>query len=276
MPEGPEIRLAADDIASALVARPVTAIEFAFPHLRRFCSEFRDQRVTEVATRGKAILTHFENGLVIYSHNQLYGRWYIRPAGHLPETKRQLRLAIHNDEYSALLYSASDIEVLQEDELQRHPFLARLGPDLLSEKPNVETLYQRMISPRFHRRQFAGLLLDQGFVAGLGNYLRAEILTRAGLHPALKPSQCSEAQLRSLCRHIIHLTQRSYQTHGIINPPQLVAELKRQGLRRREQHRFNSYGRGGKACHFCGSSIEVANMSGRKMYYCSGCQPAPA
>ena len=274
MPEGPEIRLAADDVASALVDRPTTRVEFAFPRLRRFADQLSGQRVTEVATRGKAILTHFDNQLVIYSHNQLYGRWFITRAGEFPQTRRQLRLAVHNEKYSALLYSASEIEVLQADRLDTHPFLARLGPDLLSEKPDIETLYQRLASPRFRQRQFAGLLLDQGFVAGLGNYLRAEILTRARLHPTLKPAQCSEQQLRDLARQIIRLTQRSYRTRGIVNPPKLVARLKQEGLTKREQHRFNSYGRAGENCHFCGSVIEVSNAGGRKMYYCSGCQPS--
>ena len=187
----------------------------------------------------------------------------------------QLRLAIHTAEYSALLYSASQIDVLPVSELQQHPFLARLGPDLLSERPSVEALYQRLLSPRFRQRQFAGLLLDQGFVAGLGNYLRAEILTRARLHPTLKPSQCSTRELRGLCRHIIGLTRRSYQTRGIVNPPRLVAQLKRQGLNKYEDYRFNSYGRAGETCHFCGASIEVSNAGGRKMYYCSGCQSLP-
>ncbi|MCP3972004.1 MAG: endonuclease VIII, partial [Rhodobacteraceae bacterium] len=204
----------------------------------------------------------------------LYGRWFIDKAGHYPDTGRQLRLAIHNEEYSALLYSASEIDVLKASELQQHPFLARLGPDLLSDSPDTETILRRLTSPRFRQRQLAGLLLDQGFVAGLGNYLRAEILTRARLHPTLKPSQCSDRQLRCLSRHIIGLTRRAYRTRGIINPPKLVAHLKREGLTSREQHRFNSYGRAGQACHFCGSIIEASNAGGRKMYYCPGCQPA--
>ena len=275
MPEGPEIRLAADEIADALVARRTTAVEFAFPRLERFAGQLRGRRVIDVATRGKAILTHFESGLVIYSHNQLYGRWFIEKAGEYPDTKRQLRLAIHNSEYSALLYSASEIDVLRKQELQRHPFLARLGPDLLSDRPSADTIFRRLSSPRFRQRQFAGLLLDQGFVAGLGNYLRAEILTRAGLHPMLKPGQCSDRQLRRLSKLIISLTERSYRTRGIVNPPKLVARLKRQGLKRREQHRFNSYGRAGQECHFCGGEIQVSNAGGRKMYFCPDCQPGP-
>jgi hypothetical protein len=134
MPEGPEIRLAADEVATALVGLKATAVDFAFPKLRPF--------------------------------------------------SQQLRLAIHNAQHSALLYSASDIEVLTKEELETHPFLVRLGPDLLSEHPDAQTIRQRLQLPRFRRRQLAGLLLD-------------------------------------LARQIIRLTRRSYSTRGIINPPHL-------------------------------------------------------
>ncbi len=276
MPEGPEIRLAADEVEKALLQRPTTSVSFAFAALRRFEKRLTGRRVTGVTTRGKAILTHFDNDLVIYSHNQLYGRWYVEPRGRLPDTNRQLRLAIQNDAFSALLYSASAIEVLKLRELERHPFLSRLGPDLLSDRPGVDCIVDRLNSQRFRQRQLAGLLLDQGFVAGLGNYLRAEILTRAGLHPLLKPAQCSQAQLRRLARQVIDLTDRAYRTRGIINPARLVTKLRAQGLTRKEQYRFNSYGRAGQNCHFCGAKIECNNAGGRKMYFCPGCQPAPA
>lgn len=276
MPEGPEIRLAADAVEKALLRYPVTSVQFAFPALRRYQRRLGGRRVTAVLTRGKAMLTRFDNDLYIYSHNQLYGRWYIEPRGRLPATGRQLRLAIHNQRYSALLYSASAIEVLRARDLERHPFLSRLGPDLLGDAPDVDCIVERLESERFRRRQFAGLLLDQGFVAGLGNYLRAEILTRAGLHPQLTPACCSRQQLRRLARLIIELTRRAYRTRGIVNPPRLVAELKARGFETREQHRFNSYGRAGESCHFCGTEIEYSMAGGRKMYFCPTCQPAPS
>jgi endonuclease VIII len=66
------------------------------------------------------MLIRFDNGYTIYSHIQLYGKWYIRN----PKTNRQLRLAIHNENKSALLYSASDIEVLRDEEVPGHPFVS--------------------------------------------------------------------------------------------------------------------------------------------------------
>ncbi|MDP4770378.1 MAG: endonuclease VIII, partial [OM182 bacterium] len=106
MPEGPEIRRAADKIAKVLEGKTVNSIEFAFPHLKPFESDLRSREVTALETRGKALLTHFDNGLSIYSHNQLYGRWYIVKQGTLPKTNRSLRLALHTATHSALLYSA--------------------------------------------------------------------------------------------------------------------------------------------------------------------------
>ncbi|MDH3219796.1 MAG: endonuclease VIII [Gammaproteobacteria bacterium] len=275
MPEGPEIRLAADKVAAALVGHEITRVAFAFDRLRKFESRLCGRRVIDVRTRGKAMLTCFDNDWVIYSHNQLYGRWFTCRQGVIPDTRRQLRAEIHNRKNSAFLYSASDIDVLHHDELDQHPFLSRLGPDILSDKPDARLILERMLAPQFHNRQLAGLLLDQSFLAGLGNYLRAEILTLARLHPSRRPVDCSREQLQKLARLIIRTTHRSYRTRGIVNPPGLVRQLRSQGKSARAEYRFNSYGREGEPCHYCGERIRCANAGGRKMYFCPGCQPAP-
>ena len=143
MPEGPEIRLAADRVEAALANRRVESIEFAFAQLKPFERRLTGQTVTQVETRGKAMLTHFDNGWTLYSHNQLYGRWYVCARNQYPNTRRQLRLAIHNEQHSALLFSASDIEVLKSSQLDAHPFLARLGPDVLNQNPTDEEIIER-------------------------------------------------------------------------------------------------------------------------------------
>ena len=78
MPEGPEIRLAADKLRRVLAGRQSTEVRFAgdrFPHLQRFGARLSGRMIDAVEPRGKAMLTHFEGGLSIYSHNQLYGEW---------------------------------------------------------------------------------------------------------------------------------------------------------------------------------------------------------
>ncbi len=71
MPEGPEIRRAADKIEAAIKDQVIEEITFGLPKLKRFTAKLRGHRVSDVETRGKALLTHFDNGLTIYSHNQL-------------------------------------------------------------------------------------------------------------------------------------------------------------------------------------------------------------
>jgi endonuclease-8 len=259
-------------VAAALVNRPVTAVSFAFDRLKPFEPQLTGAIVSRIDTVGKAMLTRFSNGLTIYSHNQLYGLWMVRPAHDLPETKRQLRLAIHNQQHSALLYSASEIEVLAEHQLATHPFLTRVGPDPLHDEVTATLVAERLRDKRFARRRLGGLLLEQQFLAGIGNYLRSEALFVAGLHPALRPQDCSPAELERLARALVDLTRRSYATGGITNEPVLADALRTQGIPRQE-YRFQVFNRENRACFRCGAPIEKLTVAGRRLYRCPACQP---
>ncbi|MFT4862958.1 MAG: endonuclease-8, partial [Pseudohongiellaceae bacterium] len=151
MPEGPEIRRAADKIATALVGKVIQRIEFGLPHLKHHEEILCGSTVLEMETRGKALLTHFDNGHSIYSHNQLYGRWYVVKRDKLPSTGRSLRLALHTKTHSALLYSASEIEVLDEEGINTHRFLTKLGPDILNPNLTWRQVAARLADPRFKK-----------------------------------------------------------------------------------------------------------------------------
>ena len=271
MPEGPEIRLAADRVSAAIAGKQLVKVFFGLPRLKRFQRVLRGQRVIGVDTRGKAMLTRFSNGLTLYSHNQLYGRWYVT-GGELPNTGRSLRVGLHADGSSALLYSASDIEVLDEDGLAVHPFLKRLGPDVLDEATTPRRVQEQLVSSRCSGRSLGALYLDQGFLAGLGNYLRSEILHFAGAHPSLAPRRMPPRQRSRLARATCTVCRRSYRTRGITNPARRVAQLKRRGLSYSD-YRFAVFGRAAEPCYECGTKIERVNVAGRRLYFCRRCQP---
>jgi endonuclease VIII len=271
MPEGPEIRRAADEVERALKNKTVEDIYFAFLHLEDYGDLLMGSIVTRVDTKGKAMLIRFDNGYTIYSHNQLYGKWYIRNTYNYPKTNRQLRLAIHNENKSALLYSASDIEVLRDEEVPGHPFVSKVGPDLLSEEVSVDELMERMKDKRFRNRKWSILLLDQGFVAGIGNYLRSEIMFFAGIHPSLRPVDCTEKQLKKAAHSIKDLVRQSYETGGITNDLDLAQKMKGQGGKR-PRYRHWVFNREGGSCFICGSEIEKTVAASRRLYYCPVCQ----
>lgn len=275
MPEGPEIKRSADAITSAIAHQPLTELFFAFDHLKSFEGSLAASKVIAVEPRGKALLTRFENQLNIYSHNQLYGVWMVRKAHSFPNTNRQLRLAIHTPKKSALLYSASDIEVLHDDELSSHPFLSRIGPDVLAPETTVEQVTQRLMDKEFHRRRLTTLLLDQHFLSGLGNYLRSEILFAAGVHPSMRPVDCTDEQIDALAKMAIALPRQSYETGGITNDLERVAQLKAEGTRR-SAYRFYVFSRESKPCYQCGTSVIKETTGGRRYYFCPTCQPEPS
>jgi hypothetical protein len=155
MPEGPEIRLAADKVAKVLVGHNIVEVGFGLARLSRFEKRLAGSVVTAVDTRGKAMLTRFDNCLTLYSHNQLYGKWFTMRRPRLPQTARQLRVSLHTETHSALLYSASDIEVLTERGLKQHPFLCRAGPDILDPELTVDGVVDRLDSATFRNRALA-------------------------------------------------------------------------------------------------------------------------
>ncbi|QEA38183.1 endonuclease VIII [Pistricoccus aurantiacus] len=271
MPEGPEIRREADRLAKVLVDERLEDVSFGLPRLVQYESRLAGCTVSAIDTRGKALLTRFDNGLTLYSHNQLYGRWYVCQRDGYPDTGRSLRVALHTATHSALLYSASDIEVLDEDELAQQPFLRRAGPDLLSEDLSAKAVAERLRGSRFRRRALQALYLDQSFIAGVGNYLRSEILFHARVAPGASPQKLDDTAIARLGRSTMIIGRRAYRTAGITNPPSRVRALKAQGYKRAD-YRFAVFAREDRPCYRCGSLIRRTTASSRRLYWCPVCQ----
>ena len=272
MPEGPEIRLAADKIAKVIEGQSIEAIEVGLAHLVAPAKELSGRRVEKVETRGKAMLIHFDNEQSIYSHNQLYGVWKTCKRGKPPQTKRSLRLALHTADMSAILYSASDIGVYQKQELAEHPFLKKLGPDVLQAGLTWQALRKQLLDKRFCNRSLSALYLDQHFLAGIGNYLRTEILFAAGVHPDNKPKQLPPERLKALAQQSIKISQRAYETRGHTVAKSMAKRLAKTKAPY-ESVRFMAFNREGLSCRECVSPIIKAQRNGRRIYWCEQCQP---
>lgn len=271
MPEGPEIRLAADKIAKVLVGKPLESVFFGLPDLAGWEPELVSSYVISIETRGKALLTHFANGLSVYSHNQLYGRWYVVKKDSTPTTRRSLRMALHTASHSALLYSASDISVWETSRLLEHPFLAKIGPDILSDDLTWKQVAGILLSAKFRNRGVGAFYLDQSFLAGIGNYLRSEILFFAGVNPWAKPSELDVKQLNRLAKSTLEISRRSYKTKGSTNSASRVERLKKQNMTR-GQYRHAVFGRESNSCYDCGNDIIKQQVASRRLYWCPACQ----
>jgi len=272
MPEGPEIRRAVDALNHQIAGRVIDRIHFGLNSLESWDKQLSGAKILLIRSFGKAIVIQLDNGLSIYSHNQLYGRWYVCDTENYPDINRQLRLAIDCQGRSAVLYSASDIAVLDQEGLTSHPFLSKLGPDVLSTSTSISIIIDRLTSNKYRNRQLGGVLTDQSFVAGLGNYLRCEVLYYSQHHPRTRGRDLSDEQINTLALAIIEIPRQSYETGGITNDLDHAKQLMQKGVTF-EEARFYVFRRERQPCYRCGNLIEKFSQSGQACYYCPTCQP---
>lgn len=270
MPEGPEIRRVADSLRHALLNQPVQ-VQFYKAGSEHCSALVNGQRVRAVRAVGKALLIEFDNDRTIYCHSQLYGRWKVLANDKDYRTSRQLRLLLQGPTRQARLYSASTIELLGAPELLAHPFLSKLGPDLLDLEVTAPQLLEHLMQPQFRGRQLGALLLDQAAFCGSGNYLRSEILHLAQIHPLDCLKSLRSTAREGLAESALLVARRAYQTGGITNAPQRVAAMRKQRLPRR-LYRHLVFGRDGKPCYQCDQPVEKLTLGGRRLYLCRNCQ----
>ena len=267
MPEGPEIYRAAQQVHAAVVGQ-VVEVTLLHPALAPHSRALKRTTITRVHARSKAMLTEFSNGAVLYSHNQLYGEWRIHAAGQ-NLLARQQRLVIATSTHRVVLYSATDFAWLRAGHEHHHPYIARLGPEVLADSTTPALLAKRLAG--FARRNLATALLDQSVLAGLGNYLRADILFVARLSPQLRVGDLSTEQLKKLAKVIHQLTWRSVRHDGVLMPTADYKKLRAQGDNY-EASRFYVFDREGLPCRACSTPIARLDMSGRGIFFCPQCQ----
>jgi endonuclease VIII len=272
MPEGPEIRRATDAIAKVLRGKVVRKLAFGQPRLATSQKLFSDVVVREVESRGKAILTHFENGKTIYSHNQLYGEWAIFKPDAEPFSHKQRRIVIDTAAHRLVLYSASDIEVLDSGQVHRHPYIAKLGVELLNPSVTLADVLRFVNEIRWQKKLLAQLLLDQAFLAGVGNYLRSEILFVARLYPWVLLGDLDSVQKKHLAKAALSVTRQAYRHAGITNHLASAKTLKATGVPF-SVYRHYVFDRVNQSCWVCQANVARDEVAGRQLHWCRRCQP---
>lgn len=124
---------------------------------------------------------------------------------------------------------------------------------------------------RTRRARIKALLLDQGFLRGVGNIYADESLWRAKIHPARLGATLKKEQAATLHRVLREILEKAIAMRGSSISDFLDAE----GQPGEYQRHHRAYGREGKVCHRCGTVIRRAIVAGRSSYFCPKCQPAP-
>jgi formamidopyrimidine-DNA glycosylase len=218
-----------------------------------------NQSIEDISRRGKyLVLKLSHDSLLIHlgmSGDLLVGIYNQAPDGHVRmrlnfESGRQLNF--NDPRKFGRVWLTSEPQAV----------LSRLGPEPMDPSFTAESLYQRLKS---HHRQLKPLLLDQTFIAGLGNIYTDEALHLAKIHPLTIADTLDIDQAERLWRSIRQVLEEGIQRNGAS-----IDWVYRGG---EFQNYFRVYQRTGEACPECGTIIERIIVGQRGTHICPKCQP---
>jgi formamidopyrimidine-DNA glycosylase len=225
MPEGPEVRKYADALDEVLSGRVILSLEARTKDARRWLEQNGEQipgqRVERVVSHGKHLIGYITNDFFFHSHLMMWGRWQtfkvaVRGRGKnspLPEKDRRERARIVVKGGAAILLSAPIFNVGRGNPYDLIEILATLGPDALPYRGRFDRreFQRRLFLPEHQNETIGAALLNQQIVAGLGNYLRAEILFACKLNPWLTVADLTKGNVSCLTRTVPQLAVDAYK-----------------------------------------------------------------
>jgi endonuclease VIII len=274
VPEGDTIHRAARTLHLALADRVVTGFTSVFPHLTRLdeTAPLTGRIVERVEARGKHLLIRFSGDLVLRTHMRMHGSWHIyRPGERWQRPRHEMRIAIQTAGMHAVGFNVPDAELVTTAALERDETLRQLGPDLLAEPPDIDQAVARLRARP--RMEIADALLDQTALAGIGNVYKSEVLFIARINPGALVSEIQDEQLRATVTTAARLMRANVQmSTGSMTA--MYAGSRNTTRRADPSARLWVYGRAGKPCRRCGTSISSRKQgpNARWTYWCERCQ----
>ena len=272
MPELPEVETVVRDLREPLLGRRILsmwhdwAATIHSPRPAEFARRIKNQRVERLWRRGKYILIELTSDTLVI-HLKMSGRLYVAAARVERDADRWLHLRFELDDGAQLRFSdvrkfgraylTADVEAL----------LAHLGPEPLDDDFTLAHCHSRMEGRKLAVK---ALLLQQEFVAGVGNIYADEALFRAGIHPATSAGQLGSAEIERLRDAIRDALLAGIKHEGA----SINWYRKPDGGKGQSQDHFFVYGRGGLPCLRCGTAINKIRIAQRGTHFCPLCQPA--
>ena len=266
MPELPEVETIARKLEPDLVGRTIKDADLrwsrtlAVPSPKKFKEQIQGQKIKEVTRRAKYFILRLSDFSLLV-HLRMSGDLLIKNSTAQPEKHDRLILKLSGNK--SLVFN--DTRKFGRVWLTANPdeVLGKLGPEPLSKDFTPQWLYDALHSKH---RQLKPLLLDQTFLAGLGNIYTDESLHIAKLYPLAASDSVKMKQAKALYEAI-----RKVLLEGIRRNGASIDWVYRGG---EFQNYFRVYDREGEPCPVCGTKIQRLVVGQRGTHICPKCQPA--
>ena len=270
MPELPEVETVVRGLRPSVVGRTITEVtvhwsrELQNRDPQSFADRVMGQRVQQLTRRGKYILFMLTHD-VLAVHLKMTGRLYVARPSEECHDDRWLRVTFLLDDGQELRFSDSRkfgrvYLAAQVDEIT-----GRLGPEPLSDEFTLEGLAKGLNT---RQRAIKSLLLDQTFLAGVGNIYADEALWHSQIDPRRKANTLDSVEIMRLYEGV-----RSVLQDGIIHEGSTINWYRKpDGTSGSYQKQFKVYDQMGKPCQRCGTPITKIWLGQRGTHFCSHCQ----
>lgn len=272
MPELPEVETVVRGLRKPLIGHTVLDMWYDWPRTlhspppTEFAARIKGQRFVGVNRRAKYILCELEHDILVV-HLKMTGRLYVADNDTEDYADKWVHFGLQLDGSKQLrfsdfrkfgrVYLTNDIDALT----------AGIGPEPLDDAFTLDVFRERLAG---RHKVIKSLLLDQTFIAGVGNIYADESLHRAGIHPLRRSDSLTDAEVIAL-----HGTIQASLRDGIAREGASVSWYRKpDGTQGEMQEHLYVYGREGEPCYTCGTSIDKIRVGQRGTHYCPNCQPS--
>jgi formamidopyrimidine-DNA glycosylase len=274
LPELPEVQTIVDAlICAGFVGKRIQKTTVLWPKTiatsdpDRFNRQVRNKTINHIGRRGKFIIFELSDDLFMAVHLRMTGRFELVRNITSPNPHVQIilnisdgrRLLFHDTRKFGRFYISKTLDTLT----------GNLGPEPLSDRFTAKTLAKRLNG---RRRQIKPLLLDQTFLAGLGNIYVDEALWRSRIHPIRPAHGLQWAEVKSLHRAIRYVLRQGLRNAGTSLGKGLGNYSGLQKSQGKNSRFLKVFGRTGLPCQKCAEPIERLLVGQRGTHICINCQ----
>jgi len=261
MPELPEVETVVRGLQTTITGEIIQELEAIWGKALLADDPYESivgQTIIGVRRRAKYIIIDLNNGALLV-HLRMTGK--LTPV--FPE--KHVTVMLHFESGKSLYFQDTRKFGRMEYVADPDEHLAHLGPEPLSEEFTPETFYSML---RSKKRQIKPLLLDQTFLAGLGNIYVDEALFRAGIQPLSVANAIPRKRATSLHSAIRSILSASIKAQGTT----IINFSHGENSSGAYQAALQVYGRKDEPCLICETPITKITVGQRGTHYCMRCQ----
>jgi len=273
MPELPEVETIRRGLEQKVRGKKIERViirnekSVKVPSPQEFVQKMEGKVLCQMHRRGKYLILGLDSGDSLILHLGMTGRLIYSKAGEEIDYSRVVFLLENNAQLSF-----TDVRgfgglwfVPDENFEEVVPTLANLGPEPLGRGFTQEKFKQLL---KDKKGKIKSLLMDQTFIAGVGNIYAQEALFLSGIHPTRSPSLLLDQEIERLYHNLLNVLKEAISYRG--SSVDTYVDL--EGREGNYEPRLRVYGRGGMNCLRCGQVIERMEVGGRGTYFCPRCQ----